>query len=165
MVDETESGAGDVGDDGLPITRTRAIITAPSVVERIEHIMGMMARLEWVRGRSAKPLAELWGLSVNTVEHNSVEASRIVKQALDREELSRDIGIIARRQMLLADAENDRAGLDKMMGKLMDLSGARAPTKVETEVTTVTLDDLEARRKLAEQNESDSNVDDSGSDE
>jgi hypothetical protein len=148
--------------DEKPVTHAHAIDTAPpddghagtpSVADRVTHIVGMMARLEWSRGRSAGPLAEQWGLSLNTVEKHAAEASRIVKADLDKDEIGRDVGVIAREALLAAKAVNDFKGIKAMADVLLDISGARAPTKVENKITGVTLDDIDDLKKTALANE------------
>ncbi len=98
---------------------------APSIEDRLAHIVGMMERLEWQRGKSAPMLAEQWGLAVGTVENDSAEASRRV--TADASEVRRDITLGGRR--LLKEAlENGQARDFATIGKLLaDVSGANAP--------------------------------------
>lgn len=104
-----------------------------SVAERVDHIAGMMERLEWQRGKSARELAKTWGCSVSTVENYSAEAHR--RMVADRDEAVRDISVGARR--LYIDAVNNGdAKAAKMMGDLWaDVAGAKAPIKQELGVT------------------------------
>lgn len=53
----------------------------PPVAERVRQIAKLMANLQWVRGVSAAELAEKWGLDENTVEKDSAEASRRLRES------------------------------------------------------------------------------------
>lgn len=101
----------------------------PTVAERVAHIVGMMERFEWERGKSAPELAKLWGLAIPTVEHHSAEAHR--RCVGDKDEAIRDITVGARR--LFIDAVNAKdAKAAKAIGDLWaDVAGARAPAKQE----------------------------------
>jgi hypothetical protein len=105
-------------------TGARAI---PTVEERVSHIVGMMERFEWERGKSAVALAEKWALAVSTVEHSAAEASR--RCTANAEEVARDISIGGRQ--LLRDAIRDgRPGDFTKVGELLaTISGAKAPEK------------------------------------
>lgn len=95
--------------------------------ERINHIVGMMERFEWVRGESAPDLAERWGLAVATVESYSAEASRRITG--DPDEARRDITFGARK-LFKAAVDEGNAQAAKMMGELWaTVSGAKAPEK------------------------------------
>lgn len=69
--------------------------SAPAVetltkVQRIDHIIRMMVDGEWVTGKSAPRLAKEWNLSTNTIERDSAEASRRIRDLVtpqEREEL------------------------------------------------------------------------------
>lgn len=144
------SESNPAGEEGGPeadaqVTPARAIITgefvddgeqtppprrAPSVEERIEFICELMAQLLWERGKTAKRLAAEWGLAVPTVEGNAAEASR--RMTADKAEVARDVGVIARRALLEAAELRDFRGVKAMGDLLLDVSGARAPTKVES---------------------------------
>lgn len=97
-----------------------------------------------------------------TKEENDEKAETHRTISLAR--LERALDVVER--ALVADAYDAQGNKDhELQLKALDrlvrieerrskLLGLDAPSKVETEVTAVTLDDLEARRKLAEQNES-----------
>jgi hypothetical protein len=108
------------------LTHARVI---PTVEERIAHIVGMMERFEWVRGKSSPALAELWGLSVKTVEGNASEASRRIVG--DKDETARDITIGARRLFIDAVNSGDAKGAKAIGDLWADISGAKAPTRQE----------------------------------
>lgn len=114
------------GVDSPSHTHARAILT---VKERVAHIVGMMERLEWQRGKSAPELAEQWDLAQSTVEGHAAEAHRLV--SCDKDELTRDITVTAREMLKRARLEGNYSGASKMMTALMDVSGARAPSKQE----------------------------------
>lgn len=105
-------------------TRTRA---APTVEERIDHIVGMMERFEWVRGKSAPTLAAEWGLAVNTVEHAAAEASR--RCTGDADEARRDISVGARKLLRKAVDAEDAQAFKQVADVWAMVSGAKAPEK------------------------------------
>ena len=121
--------------------------TAPSVEERIDFICELMAQLLWERGKTAKRLAAEWGLAVATVEGNAAEASR--RMTADKTDVARDIGVVARKAMLEAAEARDFRGVKAMGDLLLDVSGARAPTKVENKITGVELEDIDKLRESA----------------
>jgi hypothetical protein len=55
----------------------------PTKEARVNIIIGLMARLEWVTGVTGGELAELWGIHPGTVEHDACEASRAVQRQVD----------------------------------------------------------------------------------
>lgn len=102
----------------------RAILT---VEQRVSHIVGMMERFEWERGRSGPKLAAEWGLSLSTVEKDSAEASR--RCTADADEVRRDITLGGRKLLKGAIEEGDRAGFRQVAEILASVSGAKAPEK------------------------------------
>lgn len=56
---------------------------APGPEDRVRHIQSLMARLEWVSGRTARELAAQWGLAVGTVENDAADASRRMRRVGD----------------------------------------------------------------------------------
>jgi len=110
----------------------RAILT---VEERIAHIVGLMERFEWVRGKTAGLLAAEWGLSKSTVENYSAEAHRRIVG--DKDEAVRDITLGARKLMKRAVAAGECRDFAAVANILADVSGAKAPTKQEVSVGPV----------------------------
>jgi hypothetical protein len=117
-----------LADPGADVVPSHARVT-PSVEERINHITGMMERLEWQRGKSARVLAEQWGLKVGTVENDSAEASRRV--TADADEVRRDITLGGRKLLQKALADDDAKSFATVGKLLADVSGANAPVKQE----------------------------------
>lgn len=114
--------------------------TSLTVEERIDFIAGMMERLEWVRGKSAKQLAAQWGLAKDTVEGHAAEASRRIVG--DKDEAIRDITAGARQLMRRMLDASDAKGFTSVANLLADVAGAKAPVKQEHKVAGVSLDDL-----------------------
>lgn len=102
----------------------RAILT---VEERVSHIVGMMERFEWERGRSGPRLAAEWGVSLGTVERASAEASR--RCTADADEVRRDITLGGRKLLRAAIEDGDCAGFRQVADVLASVSGAKAPEK------------------------------------
>jgi len=124
------TGAKKVGKKGRRSeSHTRAKAKKPGVRECINVIVGMMERLEWKRGKSARELAELWGVSVSTIENYSAEASRMV--TADADEARRDITAGCRKLFREAVETSDHKGA-RAVGELWaNVSGAKAAEKHE----------------------------------
>lgn len=99
----------------------------PSVAARVDHIVGMMERFEWVRGKSGPELAKLWGVALPTVEGHAAEASRRVVG--DKDEAIRDITVGARRLFLEAVKKGDQKGAKAIGDLWADIAGAKAPSR------------------------------------
>lgn len=114
--------------DDRPDTASQARARAiPTVEERIDHIVGMMERFEWVRGKSAPVLAAEWGLATNTVEHAAAEASR--RCTGDADEARRDISVGARQLLRKAIRDEDDKAFKNVADVWAMVSGAKAPEK------------------------------------
>ncbi len=114
------------------------------VADRVEFIADLMEGLAWKRGKSAKILAKVWNLSVNSVEHYSAEASRQV--TADRDTAAREISTICRDMMTQAFRDG-KAKDAAIVGKLWaDVSGANAPSKQDLNIAVNP--DRERSRKL-----------------
>ncbi|MGI9117205.1 MAG: hypothetical protein ACR2JV_06185 [Gaiellales bacterium] len=102
---------------------------------RIERIVGMMRRFEWVRGQTPELLAAEWGLAAATVRGLSAEASKIVSaEVMDRDAVRADVGVALQTALQGAVRDGDWkavATLGKVFG---DVSGASAPAKLEATV-------------------------------
>lgn len=121
--------------------------------ERIDHIVGLMERCEWVRGDSAEDLAEIWGVAVKTVEGYSAEAHRRIVG--DPDEARRDITVGARKLLQEAVSASDFNGFSQVGRLWAEVSGAKAVEKREltARVAAVGLDDLDALKAAALANE------------
>ncbi len=134
----------DDGADSPSHPRARAILT---VDERVEHIVGMMERLEWVRGKSAPELAAQWGFAVSTIEGHAAEAHRRVIQ--DPEDIKRDL-ITGCRKLFKSAVDNDEVKDATAIGGLLaSVSGAKAPQKIDATVSSSSDDDERLAGKLA----------------
>jgi hypothetical protein len=127
---ETRAGA-----EGSQVTRTRGkrglnkAADCPDVRGRIAHIRGLMERLEWERGKTGYELAEVWGLSVKTVESHAAEASRSI--TADPAEARRDITAGCLVLMRKALANEDQKGFRAVGELLANVSGAKATAQIE----------------------------------
>ncbi len=120
--------------------------TAPDRDEReeqIREIEAMMAAGEFVRGSTARDLAQRWNKPLQTVRDRTAEASKRL-----RAELNPDmVALYAARHLTNIVEETDRDGDRIAALKLMvEISGAAAPKKVE--LSTVPTDEL--KRELRE---------------
>ncbi len=119
-----------------PVNSSPARAKPETVEGRVAYIVGMMERLEWERGKSARILAEQWGLALTTVEGNSAEASRRVVASAD--DVRRDITLGGRTLLRQALIDNDAKAFG-IVGKLLaDVSGANAPQRSEVLSTSAT---------------------------
>lgn len=61
-------------------------MTAPPMPERTRLFVAMMRDGTFVRGRTVREYARLWGMTVDALQRNSSEASRIVRANMDAKE-------------------------------------------------------------------------------
>lgn len=127
-----------------PVARVRA--KPAETLARVERIIDMMQRLDWVKGVSGPMLASEWGLAVGTVEDLAAEASRIVRReaqrAEDRGETQLGIGANMRAlhnemtERALAETDSVKAAKLATAAAISareatSILGERAPTRVE----------------------------------
>lgn len=92
--------------------------------QRIAHIMDMMRRWEWKRGKSAGDLATTWGLAVSTVEELSSEASKRVRaEVTDPERVSGTVGMALQRVL---DEGMEATGDAKWHGRKLAVESSKA---------------------------------------
>ncbi|MBA3913667.1 MAG: hypothetical protein H0X25_07385 [Acidobacteriales bacterium] len=107
----------------------------PTVEQRIAHIVDLMEQFAWVRGKTAGLLAADWGLSQSTVENYSAEAHRRIVG--DKDEAIRDITLGARKLLKQAVEMGACRDFAAVANILADVSGAKAPTRQEVAVETI----------------------------
>lgn len=154
-------------------SRAREPVGVPNEVEsRVRHIMGMMRRLEWIRGASGESLADEWGLSLSRVEDYSAEASRRVKaEVTDPDHVTSTVctaldtvlreAMADSRKCVMEPGGTDAYGETKYVEvdpnkarKIVidaskvwaDISGATAPKEVKV-TGSVSLDEIDELRK------------------
>lgn len=99
---------------------------------RIEHVCGMMRRLEWRTGESGPELAQAWGLSRSSVEKYAAEASRRVRAELsDPAEVQRLTGAALAKVLHEASQDGDRRNVIRAAAELARIFGAVAPARHE----------------------------------
>ncbi len=100
--------------------------------QRVERMVGMMRRGEWVRGESSDVLAAEWGLAPVTVRELAGEASRIVaREVTDPDRVKVDVSTILMRDIERASAAADFGNVARIGDVVTRIVGARAPEKVE----------------------------------
>lgn len=109
-------------------SRARLVDTA-DVEARVEFIEDLMNELIWVRGKSAKWLAKVWGIGLGAVQTNSAEASRRVIGEVS--EAKREITTGARKLMLDAVTAGDPQGFAQVARVWADVIGAKEAAKHE----------------------------------
>ena len=103
--------------------------------DRINRMVAMMERLEWVRGVTGPELAEEWGFAIETIEKDAAEASRRVRLSVEPGTAREDIAAGCKRLFREAIAASD-AKSAKAVGDLWAMvSGAKAAERHEFEVT------------------------------
>ncbi len=120
-----------------PASRAKALPpTAPQSTEaRVQHVMGMMRRLEWVTGESGPALAEQWGLSWHTLEGHACEASRrVCAEGIDRDSVLALTTSAMRRALARSDAKGDSRAVADLARTWAGVSGASAPTKIDATI-------------------------------
>lgn len=118
---------------GFSESRARESLECMNVDQRVDFIVETMARLEWVRGRSARYLALVWNCALSTVENYSAEASR--RCTADVDDARRDISIACNKVLRAAMDANDAQGVRGVGTLLAQVSGAMAPTQQKVEVS------------------------------
>jgi hypothetical protein len=132
------------------VTRAREATPSAEVAARVNTIANMMRAGAWKRGRSAEALAELWKLSVSTVENYSAEAWRRVCAESDDAAKARPTiaGTVA-----TSLAQAAEAGEYKAVAALADVwskvVGARAPEKHQHQVVVAQFEALPPAGKVA----------------
>lgn len=122
MADKEAAGPGDRSH-----APARGILRKPeTVAERVAYIAEEMAELRWER-KTAKVLAEAWGVAESTVQNYSAEASRLVSG--DADEARRDITVGARKLLREAVDGSNMAGFRQVAEVWAMVSGAKAPEK------------------------------------
>lgn len=106
--------------------------TPAETAERVERIVGMMRRNEWVRGESAYPLAEEWGLAPNTVTQLASEASRVVaREVTDPQTVTETVAVVLARDIERASAAAEFRSVASIADVWTKITGARAPERHE----------------------------------
>ena len=107
--------------------------------QRIAHIMGMMRRWEWRRGKTGPQLAALWGLSEDRVKDLAAEASKRVRaEVTDPARVSGTVGTALAKVLDDAMQDNDRKSVIDASKAWAQIVGAMAPTKVDVTTTEAT---------------------------
>lgn len=106
---------------------------APSVEQRVQIIVRMMASGEWETGKSASELAAAWGLAQNTVEQSASEASRAIHRGIA---LNEEV-----RSLLIAQLQNCVAAAQGMYAKCQGEPGT-ASYKVALEALRVKIEGI-----------------------
>lgn len=130
---------------------TRARVATATVAERVERIAEMMRQDEWVRGQSAAPLADEWGVAVNTVEQLASEASRIIaREVTDPMKLKEDVSVILVENLRRASKDREYRAVASLGDVVTKIAGARAPEKHQHAHVVATYEQLDAPSRLAQ---------------
>lgn len=124
------------GDAGIGSQRGRAHGNtkpgAPTKLERVRHVIDLMASGRWVTGQTARELAEEWGLTVSTVEETSAEASRALKLSLgDAEEIKARWIATLEHNAAKASAAGEYTAVPRSLEVAAKLAGLNAPEKID----------------------------------
>lgn len=119
------------------------------VAERVERIVGLMRRNEWVRGETAPELAEEWGLATNTVEQLASEASRVVaREVTDPSTVTETVALVLSRDVERASKVGEFGNVAKLADVWTRVIGARAPERHEHAVVIAQFEALPREGKL-----------------
>ncbi|HEU4728403.1 MAG TPA: hypothetical protein VFT22_10950 [Kofleriaceae bacterium] len=103
---------------------------------RLEHIAGMMRRLEWVTGESGPALAKQWNLSATRLAHLSAEASkRVRKELMDDQHVGATVGAALDTAIRGAVGERDWKSVAQLAKVYADAAGVSAPQKIDANIT------------------------------
>ncbi len=105
-------------------SRARELIPAKTERERrVEQVVDLMSRGQWLAGVSHKMLAAQWGCTTDNVRKVSAEASRVIRSWLRetpeakeeaRAQLLQNFEVIRAKAMSRGDAHNLRVALDAL---------------------------------------------------
>lgn len=110
-----------------------------------------MRSLEWRRGKTGKPLADLWGVSEAAVRRYAAEASRIVRSEVqDPEEVGRTVCAALEQVLREAVADKDRRNAIQAAQVWATISGAKAAERLDINAG-VAASPADARRIMREQ--------------
>lgn len=99
---------------------------------RIQIIMGMMMDLSFVRGKTARELAEKWGLHPVTVRYDTAEASRRICEAvMDKESINAAVGCALEAALAGAIRDKQWHNVPKIADVWAKIAGSGAPAKQE----------------------------------
>lgn len=161
-----KESAGEPGSGAEARGGSRARASAAETEARVQRIVDMMRRLDWVRGVSSMALANEWGLTTSTVESLAAEASRAIRREAQREESAEETQIsiganlrhlsnilTERTEALLGSDDDGAAKLARSAVAAGDkatlILGARAPEKSEITVSAKELEMLPPTALLA----------------
>ncbi len=106
--------------------------------DRINYCASLMFECKWIKGITANVLAKAWGVQANTIETYSAEASRIVRNAQNPEEVRLSaLNVLTTGALQLfreAQANGDQKGAAAIGKLLAEVTGANAPTKIHATV-------------------------------
>jgi hypothetical protein len=116
------------------------------VEQRIQHIVDLMRRGEWVKGETGPELALEWGVSLAVVEDASAESSRVVRREVtDPAKMTEDIAANLYARLANAD-DRDAAKIADVLSRVV---GARAPERHELAIESVrAYDAMTPREKM-----------------
>ena len=102
----------------------------------VDHIVGMMQRNEWRRGRSGPPLAREWGVDERTVRGYAAEASNVLRREIqDPEAVKQDVSVVMRVAMDMAMEDGKYRDAVAAGDVLTRILGARSPERHEVTMT------------------------------
>jgi hypothetical protein len=118
-------------DSGEQLVDPEAIHSALTE-SRLSVIEDDMRRNRFVRGRSVRAYAELWGLSHQRVrELTAIASRRVLADVADPEGVTRDVSVALRRTIRKASREGDHKAVIAASKALAQITGAMAPKLVK----------------------------------
>ncbi len=100
--------------------------------DRVRDITELMASGQWVTGVTGPQLAAKWGMSLDTIERDSAEASRRVRTAVEEDEGLRSRILLTLETITQrAIKKNQLRTAVEAAKALAGVSGVEAPKKVE----------------------------------
>ncbi len=124
--------------------------TPAEIAERVDYIYNIMARGEWEPGKSGKPLAIEWGISIPRVEQLASEAWRRVARDANNPDIIRpEISAILRKNLHKADKQGSFNAIAKLADTYSKIIGARAPERHEHAVIIAQFEHLDTQGRIA----------------
>lgn len=98
----------------------------------IEHIVALMQRNEWRRGRSGVGLAREWGLDESTVRGYAADASNILRREIQNvDDVKEDVSVVMRVAIDAAMEAGKFRDAVAAADVLTRILGARAPERTQ----------------------------------
>ena len=110
--------------------RARPERKCPEKADRVRHIMGLMAKGQWITGVTSYDLAKRWRVHPDTVHFDSAEASRRVRDVTTDDEIRAQIMLTLQTITSRAMTKGELRTAVESVKALAGITGVEAPKTV-----------------------------------